>query len=64
MSVFPRGAEELVSEEEEARRACVFGEDVWDDVGASLVDWFDMAGLEEVSDVMERETNVSTFGWN
>ena len=55
---------EFVSEKEEARRACVFGEDVWDDVGASLVDWFDMAGLEEVSDVMERETNVSTFGWN
>ena len=57
-------AVELGSEEEEARWSCVFGHDVWDDVGASLVDWFDLAGLEEVSDMMERETNVSAFGWN
>ncbi len=57
-------SEKLVTEEKEARWASVFCEDVWDEVGASLVDWFDVAGLVEVSDVMERETNMSALGWD
>ena len=28
------------------------------------MDWFDVAGLEEVSDVMEGKTDVSAFGWD
>ena len=57
-------SEKFVTEEEEARWACVFCEDVWDEVGASLVDWYDVASLEEVSDMMEREADVSALGWN
>ena len=57
-------SEKLVAEVKEARRAGVFSENVRDKVCASLVNWFDVASLEEVTDVVKRETNVSAFGWD